>query len=68
MGFQINIYVYSHIAVSVLTYPIPGTWDYLGLNHYTTQLISDDPNNRTRNGTYTSDQEIQSRTDDDWPK
>ena len=43
-----------------------GTWDYFGLNHYTTQLIANGPNDFNVTD-YFSDQEILEYRDPDWP-
>ena len=46
---------------------ILGTWDFFGLNHYTTQYILDFPNNISRGVNYYLDQDMLPRRDPDWP-
>ena len=44
-----------------------GTWDYFGLNHYTTQLIVHSPNNLSVTD-YWQDQETIEYQDESWPE
>ena len=45
---------------------VSGTWDFFGLNHYTTQYIVHQPNNLSVT-TYWDDQETYEYQDDSWP-
>ena len=46
---------------------LQGTWDFFGLNHYTTQYVLDFPTNITRIPTYYLDQDMITNRDPDWP-
>ncbi|XP_045173370.2 lactase/phlorizin hydrolase-like [Mercenaria mercenaria] len=42
-----------------------GSYDFFGLNHYTTQYVRHNPDNRREN--YEGDQDLYTKTDDCWP-